>query len=496
MIRRPPRSTLSSSSAASDVYKRQGINAEYGIDLHRLMMQARVQAWALWVQAQIDRWADRYLINAPQKDHVLYTKWLAHIENQSREGRRLWCMLLWGLYFAVAGLWDWVLLYLVVVVCPIALATSSGRFERYCWLNHLTLHFWLLLAVTTRNKVHVDHLVHAAAGCSKKPWAFAPDDTRFFFGLFWLTTYLEVSVDRFSVLAFHHAAIQAVVRVTTGPTSLAPAFTLVMGMFFCFRRRWTAGATDRIAAQMAQDQLNESRIEMRALRNLSALKSEFLRTLCHELRNPMSAVQGNCEMFGVKADKFAERELAAEESAELEEMRKFSQNALLSLKHVMEVLNNTLTMAKLEDEQGIVVAQTDAVNIKEVLESVHQMFEITAQCKGIKLRLDLPESLETLVVHSSTNWLKQIVINLLSNSLKFTFEGSIVTRVRQLSASEGSTTLEFGVADTGLGMTQEQIQLLFRPFSPVSYTHLRAHETPEHLVCRLLLEKKKKKKRK
>eukprot|EP00656_Telonema_subtile_P030476 TRINITY_DN3344_c0_g1_i11.p1 TRINITY_DN3344_c0_g1~~TRINITY_DN3344_c0_g1_i11.p1 ORF type:complete len:374 (-),score=74.60 TRINITY_DN3344_c0_g1_i11:1010-2131(-) len=357
-------------------------------------MPARLPPHFRWGQAWLDRWAACYLLNTAAADPLVYTKWLAHVEEQSREGRRLWCMLLWGLYFAVAGLWDWVLLYLVVVVCPLALLTaSSDRFERFYWINHVTLYMWLTLAVTVPNQVHYEVAASAAAGCTARPWAFDPDDTRFFFGLFWLTTYLEVSVARFSAIVLHHGFIHLLVRATLGPTKLAPMCTMVMLVVFCARRRWRSGATDKMQAQIAQDQLQQSRAEMKALEDLSEVKSEFLRTLCHELRNPLSAVLGNCEMVGLKADKLGGMSLQPEVKREVDTMQRFSDNALLSMKHVLEVLNNTLKMSRLEEDQGIIVCQEDELEFREVLDTVHAMFETTAQCKGIELKMEIQESL-------------------------------------------------------------------------------------------------------
>eukprot|EP00656_Telonema_subtile_P047487 TRINITY_DN5458_c0_g2_i1.p1 TRINITY_DN5458_c0_g2~~TRINITY_DN5458_c0_g2_i1.p1 ORF type:complete len:820 (+),score=148.33 TRINITY_DN5458_c0_g2_i1:254-2713(+) len=444
----------------------------------RLAAEPLASPWTpvAWLGAQIDLWADRYLLNAPSDDRVLHKRWLEAIEDQNQHGRMLWALFVWTVMFTILGLVDTILFWLIFAVAPLTLLTRSGKaFERFGFLNQVVQHFWLAARLGHRNSSNVAKLFFESAetfkienGCIARPWGFTDADTRLFWGLLFVYTWNEVSVRRFSVMIFHHGISNIMVLVFLGRTHLGPIFSMCMLALFCFRRCWRAERSDRIVATMAREQLHRAQIEMQALQAMSKSKTEFVRTLCHELRNPMTAVQGNCEMLAhiLSLQQGQGSSASAEHLAgQVPKMSQFSKNALLALSHMLEVLNETLSNAKHEAEIGCVVSKTDSVHVKQMLSSVHSMFEATAQQKHLDLQLDVPDSLAELVVKSNKNWIKQILINLLSNAFKFTNRGSITTGMRLLGKKDKSIKLEFTVTDTGIGMTPFEQTKLFQPFS-------------------------------
>eukprot|EP00656_Telonema_subtile_P038980 TRINITY_DN4412_c0_g1_i3.p1 TRINITY_DN4412_c0_g1~~TRINITY_DN4412_c0_g1_i3.p1 ORF type:complete len:634 (-),score=146.01 TRINITY_DN4412_c0_g1_i3:136-2037(-) len=282
-------------------------------------------------------------------------------------------------------------------------------------------------------------------------------------------------------MVFHHTVTNIIIRILYGRAYLCPSASILMISLFCYRRYLGPGATDQMVESISHEQqglLKESRSEAALLRGLSESKSEFMRTLCHELRNPLTAVQGNNEMLVHKLTQFKRMtdqgaavsdmlKFSSDFAHEIPRMLKMSSNAMKSAQHMATVLNQTLTIAKMEADQGKVITTSDVVDVRDALETVMGMFEFTAVEKSIDLRLVLPSEENGLWVVTNKNWLTQIVINLLGNALKFTETGSVVITGEILEA-EGNTRLQVSVADTGIGMSAAEQEKLFAPFSQAS----------------------------
>eukprot|EP00656_Telonema_subtile_P021498 TRINITY_DN2253_c0_g2_i3.p1 TRINITY_DN2253_c0_g2~~TRINITY_DN2253_c0_g2_i3.p1 ORF type:complete len:548 (+),score=101.23 TRINITY_DN2253_c0_g2_i3:143-1786(+) len=402
-----------------------------------------------WARARVDHWAGRLLLNAPTDDVVLHAKFLQEIEANNQQGRKFWAISLSFITLSLMGFWDAILATLQFVVVPFALMTHSReQFGKLGWLVYYMLLGLLYFRL---------HWLNHALGKVKD------SNGQMFFWLLLVHSWNEFSTSRFSTMALKNLAMLAAVwlQPISRGVVLASWFSLISMALFCYRRRWNTSVCDGMAALVTRQELDQSRQEATLLRTLFHSKSVFLRTLCHELRNPMTAVQGNNEILvrmlsqaikrgqpraprtpdlhcpaprrtdsspsteaecdrlrarvreleallaspGEAPGEAGELDLYHELYGELPKMLRFSSNALLSAKHMSDVLNQTLTAAKLESEQGDVgsMPDEDVVCVRECFETATSMFQIVADQKGVELRLVLPaEEVRAVVLRLSS----------------------------------------------------------------------------------------------
>ena len=176
-------------------------------------------------------------------------------------------------------------------------------------------------------------------------------------------------------------------------------------------------------------------------------KSDFLANMSHEIRTPMNAVIGFSE-------------LAIESSSE-EDRRNFLQHILDSSKALLGILNDILDFSKIEAQQ--MTLENSVFQLDALLENLNKMFILRAQEKGLVFTTDKAPDVPALLLGDQLR-LRQILTNLLGNSIKFTSSGHVTLAVSRLDSVDGSVLLDFCVKDTGIGMTPEQIENLFQPF--------------------------------
>ncbi len=184
-------------------------------------------------------------------------------------------------------------------------------------------------------------------------------------------------------------------------------------------------------------------------------KSQFLANMSHELRTPLSAVIGYTELLEEEI-----ADLATEGTEELlEDIRKIRGNA----RHLLDLINDVLDLSKVE--AGKMDVQPEDFDADALVSEVAETVQALAAKKSNELILDLaPEGLGAM--HSDPVKLRQCLFNLLSNAAKFTEKGRITLSARRLPGGGGGAEwLEFRVRDTGIGMTEEQVQKLFQRFS-------------------------------
>lgn len=175
-------------------------------------------------------------------------------------------------------------------------------------------------------------------------------------------------------------------------------------------------------------------------------KSEFLANMSHEIRTPMTAILGYADLLGNEHDLHADREQA------LEAIRIIQDNA----DHLLTIINDVLDMSKIE--AGQVKLEWIETHPIQVAEEVANLLRPRAEGKGIQLQVRYETSLPERIFSDPTR-LRQILINLVGNALKFTEIGSVQIR---LSCDPDAEILEIGVVDTGIGMTAEQRAVIAR----------------------------------
>ena len=182
-----------------------------------------------------------------------------------------------------------------------------------------------------------------------------------------------------------------------------------------------------------------------AAEEASAAKSGFLANMSHELRTPLNAIIGYSDMLLEDAEESGDEHYASD-------LRKIHTAG----NHLLGVINDILDLSKIE--AGRMDLQFEDVDILDVVQSVATTAETLIRKNGNRFGLECPEDLRPIRADSMR--LRQILLNLLSNAAKFTESGEIVLAVKP----EGKTLI-MEVRDTGIGMTQGQMEKLFKAFS-------------------------------
>jgi len=217
------------------------------------------------------------------------------------------------------------------------------------------------------------------------------------------------------------------------------------------------------------------------LREQTRLKSEFLANMSHELRTPLNAIIGFSDL------------LKDGKSADPDKQRQFAAHIHESGHHLLSLINDILDLSKIE--AGKVEITLEPVHLESALADALALLAPPARAKGIRLRLDPPGPLGVLRVDKRR--LKQILLNLLSNALKFTpqagevvLSATMVERTRaatalpgpregmrmRLPAGDAERFVEISVSDTGIGIAPDELRQLFAPFVQIPNALTRSIE--------------------
>ncbi len=198
-------------------------------------------------------------------------------------------------------------------------------------------------------------------------------------------------------------------------------------------------------------------------------KSHFLASMSHELRTPLNGILGYAQIL-------------KRNSGMLQEQQHGLNIIESSGKHLLLLINDVLDLAKVES--GTIDLYQADFHLPIFLDSVAELIRIRAEHKGLTFHLQHPENLP-LYVHGDERRLRQILLNLLGNAVKFTEHGYVTlnvavnaTRASHSETSEVSgVILRFEVRDTGIGISAEQIQAIFEPFKQAGQMQQRMKGT-------------------
>jgi signal transduction histidine kinase/DNA-binding response OmpR family regulator len=206
----------------------------------------------------------------------------------------------------------------------------------------------------------------------------------------------------------------------------------------------------RVVAQLEQNRHD--------LEELTRLKSEFLATLSHEIRTPLSGVIG---MTGLLLD----TELTPEQKEYVETIRA-SGDALL------EIINDIFDFSRIE--AGRVRLETVEFSPRYVVEEAVELFAEAAVNKGLELAFDVGPEVPDKVI-GDPGRLRQVLINLIGNAIKFTDAGEVVVRASRHESQGPGISIRFEVADTGVGMTVDETERVFAVYSQLDSSTTRRH---------------------
>jgi signal transduction histidine kinase/CheY-like chemotaxis protein len=189
-------------------------------------------------------------------------------------------------------------------------------------------------------------------------------------------------------------------------------------------------------------------------------KTAFLANMSHEIRTPMNGVIGALNML--KVDALAERD------------RLFVKSARDSAANLLHLLNEILDFAKL-DAQKVRLSPAH-FDVRDTLLTACEAFRATALQKGIQMRADVsavPDEVRSIMADEGK--LRQVLLNLISNAVKFTQQGEVVISATVLMLSRDNARLLIDVSDTGVGIPHSALERLYQPFYQVDTGLTRAH---------------------
>jgi PAS domain S-box-containing protein len=231
--------------------------------------------------------------------------------------------------------------------------------------------------------------------------------------------------------------------------SMFPMHFRVSEIWLADRRMFAGIVRDVSDEKEAAESL---RLAKRAAEEANLAKSEFLANMSHEIRTPMSAILGYADLL------LAEEGIERAPPHRIEAFQTIKRNG----EHLLQVINDILDLSKVE--AGKMSLERIRCSPSELLCDVHRIIKQSAAAKQLPFHVDVIGEMP-LTIETDPTRLRQVLVNLVGNAVKFTDTGEVTLAVRLIEPQGGDPRMEFSVADTGIGMTAEQMAKLFRPFT-------------------------------
>ncbi|MEM7062734.1 MAG: CHASE2 domain-containing protein [Cyanobacteria bacterium P01_B01_bin.77] len=228
---------------------------------------------------------------------------------------------------------------------------------------------------------------------------------------------------------------------------VVPSFMALMGSTSAIAG-YEALKLQQYRAELAQQNLKLEKDKIRA-EAASQAKSQFLAKISHEFRTPLNAILGFTQLM--------------DQDPSLTEQQQKSLDIInLSGEHLLNLINDILEISQIEANR-VVLNETD-VDLYSLLKLLQAMLEPKANAKGLQLYFDRDSNLRQFVT-TDEGKLRQVLINLLDNAIKFTQTGSVVLRLSETVVDRSKIRLHFEVEDTGPGIAEEDVPQVFEIFN-------------------------------
>lgn len=274
-----------------------------------------------------------------------------------------------------------------------------------------------------------------------------------------LGTFVDYLLD--VILGFNHTDRHAFEYAVQFDTGLALVFYIPGCVLVGVGLSIWLPAVQRLSVEVSRRKETEKQLlqTKEAAEIANRAKSQFLANMSHELRTPLNAIIGFSELM--KSESFG--------SLGHPNYKIYSTDILASGRHLLGMINDVLDVAKVEAEQ-LKLAERQ-FDLSSVIQSCFRMLFIRAQEAGVTLVADLPDKMPGFLGDETR--IKQIIVNLVSNSVKFTDKGGTVTVTVLVRADNG---LDIIVKDTGIGIAEEDIPLILKSFGQVQNSYTRNTE--------------------
>jgi signal transduction histidine kinase len=214
-------------------------------------------------------------------------------------------------------------------------------------------------------------------------------------------------------------------------------------------------------AELQRDMVQAEREARHAAEAANRAKSEFLASMSHELRTPLNAVLGYAQLLS------RDEGLSARQARGLDVIHQ-------SGKHLLALINDILDLARIE--AGRTELNLEPVNLSECLQAVVSLMRVKADEKHLAFVFDAGQGMPQAVLADERR-LRQVLLNLLGNAIKFTDQGTVTLRASTEPHGPAQVLLRVDVEDTGVGMRAEDMERIFQPFEQVGDVQRRSGGT-------------------
>jgi two-component system sensor histidine kinase RpfC len=207
-----------------------------------------------------------------------------------------------------------------------------------------------------------------------------------------------------------------------------------------------------------RDVTQQAQLSRRKAEASNQAKSSFLANMSHEIRTPLNGLMSMGQLLlGTRLDRV---------------QQEYTENLVHSCRALSTVINEVLDFSKIE--AGVLEIKPYDFSLRALLDDVMQLMRFTAEAKSLGLEYRCPAEIPDRL-HGDASRVRQVLLNIIGNALRFTEAGEVVTKVELTARDAGDMRLHFSVIDTGIGIREEQQAKLFERFTQLDDTPSRTH---------------------